>query len=261
MVRARTTVPGILSVTAEMLESLERLQKDIEGGWDEAQSMILVATGGSGKTAIGDELIAAARRQGHEAHWFSELKKPWNWSNPSDILKTVRPTDSGKKILIVVDEVLKLKGARNIATTGVVLLNDAKEAGIRFLFIDADFSKTKIDGLQSQFGRRCSLHVLPSAWHRAPDIPYVMAHCLRRGFADHPPKVCIEASALVAVVEWMLRGKRNFGELDKLCKQIAKNHGDSDSMSVSWSELPAAVRGIGKPLDGWEPSTYRITYD
>lgn len=261
MVRARTTVPGILSVTAEMLESLERLQKDIEGGWDEAQSMILVATGGSGKTAIGDELIAAARRQGHEARWFSELKKPWNWSNPADILAAVRPSDSGKKVLIAVDEVLKLKGARNIATTGVVLLNDAKENGIRFLFIDADFSKTRIDGLQSQFGRRCSLHILPSAWHRAPDIPYVMAHCLRRGFADHPPKVCIDASALVSVVEWMLRGKRNFGELDKLCKQIAKNHGDSDSMSVSWSELPAAVRGAGKPLDGWEPSTYRVTYD
>src|ERR1043166_9165978 len=111
--------------------------------------------------------------------------------------------DSGKRWLVAVDEVLKLRGATTIATKGVVLLNQAKDAGVRFLFIDADFSKSRLDGLQSQFGRRCSLHVLPSAWNRARDIPYVMAHCLRRGFADHPPKVTIETAALVAVVEWM----------------------------------------------------------
>jgi hypothetical protein len=263
MAPAKTGIPGILSVTPLMLESLERLQKDIDTGWEEAQSLILVASGGSGKTAIGDELISAAQRQGHEAHWFSELGIKWDWSSPVDLLNAIRHaiTVDGKKLLIAVDEVLKQKGARLVASKGVVLLNNAKACGVRFLFIDADFTKTKIDGLQSQFGRRCGIHVLPSAWQRAHDIPYVMAHCLRRGLADHPPRVTIEAAAVVAVIEWMLENRLNFGELDKLCGQIAKSHGDDDSISVTWNQLPTAVRGSARPLEGWHPTTYRIAYD
>lgn len=262
LAQAKTRVPGILSITPEMTEALDRLAREIDSGWDEAQSMILVASGGSGKTGIADELINIARRQDHNALWFHELNVQWNWSTPEDMIAAVRgeSSDPAKKWFVAVDEVLKLRGATTIATKGVILLNLAKDAGVRFLFIDADFSKARLDGLQSQFGRRCSLHVLPSAWNRANDIPYVMAHCLRRGFAEHPPKVSIETAALVAVIEWMLDGRRNFGELDKLCKQLAKAREEDDSLAVKWSQLPATVRGESAHPK-WASTTYRVTYD
>jgi hypothetical protein len=262
--RAKTSILGVLSVTELMIENIERLQKDIEGGWDDSQSVILVASGGSGKTIIGDELINAARKQGHEAHWFQDLRIPWNWSHPAELLASIQNSvaTGGRKLLIAVDEALKLKGASSVATKGVVLLNSAKEAGVRFLFIDADFTESKLNGLRSQFGRRCTIHVLPSSWQRPHDIPYVMAQALKRGLPEHPPKVVIEAAALVSVIEWMLRGRINFGELVKLCGQITKNHDGGDAMRVTWKQLPAAVRGgAATPLDGWTREAYRVLYE
>jgi hypothetical protein len=261
--RAKTCVPGILSVTTDMIEGLERLTRDLDNGWEETRSMILVASGGSGKTAIGDELIRVAQEQGYVAQWFPKTGTPWNWSNPAEILASVRrlTTAADKKTFIVVDEALKMRGAKAVASKGVVLLNDAKDSGVRFLFIDADFAKPKMDELQSQFGRRCTIHELPSAWQRARDIPYVMGECLRRGFADRPPNVSIEAAALVSVIEWMLKAKENFGALNTLCQNIVQNRGDGESLSVTWAELPTKVRGDTKPLHRWTPEYYRVAFD
>ena len=88
-----------------------------------------------------------------------------------------------------------------------------------------------------------------------------MGECLRRGFADRPASVSIEAAALVAVIEWIINEKKNFGELNTLCKQIVRDHGDGDSMSVTWAQLPTTVRGDVRPLDDWRPAVYRITFN
>ncbi len=243
MGRAKTCVPGFYSVTRETTDKLQQMLKDLK---DEDKSLVLVAPGGNGKTEIAKHMLITAQHNGLGACYLDDLGVEWNWSNPEKTVNSISDAcrnRSSNKPFIVVDEVLKKEGAKHLSTKGVVLLDRAKEAGIRFLLIDADFAKLNFDKLKSQFARRVVWYSLSPAWDRPNDIPYVFASGLRQGEIGDV-SCSIEESALLAIIEWMLQEKQNFGSLVTVAKEmlredVQKNNG----IIIRWEQLPPSVTG------------------
>ena len=134
-----------------------------------------------------------------------------------------------------------------LASNGQSRLNEAQEMGVWFLLIDADFAKIDAETLKSQFARGVSWHQLPSAWDRPLDIPYVFASCLRSVVTQRDTQFSIEASALVAIIEWMLHEKKNYGNLATLAKEIVAKHRNTDAVRVVWNDLPETIKRKSEP--------------
>ena len=247
MARAKTSIPNIYTVTPEMSKALNTILECVQ---NDDKSLVLVASGGSGKTEIAKQVLLTASKSGLGAFWFSDLNIEWSWSNPEKTIAGVAAACKARSQqlpFVIVDEALKLKGGKYVATKGVVLLNKAQEEGIRFLFIDADFAKLDRESLRSQFARRVSWHQLSSAWDRPLDIPYVLAACLHAATTTRDVQFSIEASALVAIIEWMLEKKQSYGHLFTLAKDVVAKQKNSERISLRWADLPEEVRGTYEP--------------
>lgn len=244
---AKTNIPGIYSVSSDIKERLVAIERD---AINDDRSLVLVAAGGSGKTEIAKHMIASAKQAGLEACWLTDLSVKWSWANPqktvSEIVKACA-LRSDSRPFVVVDEVLKNPGRNQVASKGVVLLNLAKDAGLRLLLIDADFAKLDTDKLRSQFSSRVTWHQLPPSWDHPEDIPYVLASCLRVHSLGRQITFSVEAAALVAIIEWMLETKQSFRNLFMLVKQLSKDWDDLKEVHLAWVQLPPKVRGKYAP--------------
>lgn len=264
---AQTDIPEMLSVTPALRRTLKEIVSDADGGWDDAHPMVLVATGGSGKSVVGKFLMERARSM-HPKVWHAITPESagfsWDWGRPDRMIEHIRKAKTRfgvKKCFVMLDEALKAKGATTVASNGVVLLNKAKSEGIRFLFIDADFEKPAFQGLRSQFRRRCSWHRLPSAWERAWDIPYITAAGLRRGTAsERHGQISIEASALASIIEWIVEERHNFGDLDNVCRSVMQAKGTAGALTLHWVDLPEIIRRGSARLERWRPETYDVRF-
>jgi hypothetical protein len=258
--RAKTCVPGIYSVTPAMCDALTEMVDYVVDG---DKSMVLVASGGSGKSNIAKQILATAGAKGLEACSFDDLNVEWSWNKPKKTIRDIAEAckkRSSNKPFVIVDEALKRTGGGSVEKVGMVLLDEA-EPHVRFLLIDADFAKLKADKIKSQFARRASWHWLPSAWDRPRDIPYVFAGCLHLHAGTRKLGFSIEAPALVAIIEWMLRGHQSFGDLFNLAKALVVAHKAIDKMTVKWVDLPPAVRGKYQPHRGSAIQVYVPKFD
>lgn len=258
---AKTSVPKIYSVTSAVRDLLQDMSKEVADG---DRSIVLVASGGSGKSEIARFLQSLASSLGLEAQRLEDLGVNWSWAAPARTVEAVLGACQGKssnRPFVVVDEALKLKGAGTLASKGVVLLNAAQEAGIRFLLIDADFARLDQEALRSQFGRRVAWFNLPAAWDRPSDIPYVLGACLRDRIASRNVACSIEASALVAIIEWMLDKHQSYGHLVTLAKALVAPHSESTSICLRWADLPPGVQGAYEPHRGAPVAEYSFKFD
>lgn len=261
--KAKTCIPDVYSVTNEFVQLLDQMQHAIK---NDDKSFVLIASGGSGKTKIADQLLKIAQQNELYACNFKDLAIRWDWNNPSGLIKkisSVCKSLSSHKPFIVVDEVLKYKnGINKVKDQGVVLINEANDAGIRFLLIDADFAKLDWDEeLKSQFGRRVVRCVLPSAWDRPYDIPYVFASSLLSCLGRRKVNISIEMSALISIIEWMLDGKRNFGDLNNVSSEIVANQKHADDVLVCWDKLPEKIKGQYRPRKDSNETKYTVKFD
>lgn len=261
LAQAATCIPGFYSVTLKLVETLNALLEEAECG---NKSIVLVASGGSGKTQIAEQIQITTKQKGLYSCSFKDLKINWDWSKPTALINKISAACSKiseYRPFIVVDEALKLKGNHLVEKEGVLLLNDAEDAKIRFLFIDADFAKRDFDQLKSQFLRRVIVFNLPSAWGRPHDIPYVFASCLRKSIGGRVAKISIETSALISVIEWLLDNKLSFGDLSRLSDDIMTNQIHADEISIRWGHLPEKIKGKYRPRGEMYAQKFIIKYD
>jgi len=261
MSRASTGVPNIVSITPDVQALLNALSKEVSEG---EKSIVLAAAGGSGKSEISKHLINTARLAGFEGCDLSELKVRWSWATPDKTVAAIKKacaSRSNNRPFVVIDEALKLTGAGKIATNGVVLLNAAAEEGIRFLFIDADFAKLDVDKLRSQFLRRLSVHELPPPWKRPFDVPYAFFALLRMNAVNRNVEIGVRASALVAVIEWFIADRQNFGHLNGLAKRLVSTQKELARVCVTWNDLPADIRGPYQPYQTPKIDEYVPKFD
>lgn len=247
MSTARTCIPDIYSVTPRMINILNQMLKDVKLG---DKSLVLAASGGSGKSAIAKQILLSANECELEAFMFADLKIKWDWSNPEETVEKISAAckkRSSKNPFVIADEVLKSKGSKQLASKGVLLLDAAKAAGIRFLLIDADFAKLDLDDLRSQFARRVEWHDLPPTWERPNDFPYVLVSCLWTCVDRRDVNFSIEASALISIAEWMLQEKHNFGNLFDVARDIALKQKKSEKIIVQWDHLPKKIKDAYLP--------------
>jgi hypothetical protein len=246
--QAVTCFQDVYSITPAVSKSFEILLNDVH---KDKKSLVLVASGGSGKSTIAKQIILNAEKLGIDALNLNDLNIKWSWSNPEKTISEIESICKKKSFkvpFILVDEALKLTGGKEIDKKGVVLLNKAEEVGIRFLFIDADFAKEEFDGLKSQFFRRVTKHQLLSAWDRPHDIPYVLASLLKNVFKDSNIEINIEASALISIIEWILEQKQSFGNLYNIIDVLTAKYKGKNKVCFKWDDLPEDVRGKFKPL-------------
>lgn len=246
--KAETCFTDVYSVTESIKQSFKNLEKNV---CNDNKSIVLVASGGSGKTTIADQITSIAKKMCIDAVKLSDLDITWSWATPEktilDIEKICKKRSLNKPFILV-DEALKYKGGKDIEKKGVVLLNKADALGIRFLFIDADFAKIDFEGMKSQFLRRVTFHQLPSAWDRPHDIPYVLGSLLRNALKDSKVEINIERSALISIIEWILEYKQSFGNLHTLVNGMTAKCMDQNKTSFEWGDLPEEVKGKYKPL-------------
>jgi hypothetical protein len=225
---------------------------------------VLAAVGGSGKSEISKHLVNTARQAGLEACELPELNVKWSWSTPDKTILSIKKACTARSSappFVVVDEALKLTGAAKIATNGVVLLNAAADQGLRLLFIDADFAKINVDILRSQFLRRVSLYELPLPWERPFDVPYVFFALLRMHAVNRNVEIAIKASALVAIVEWFIAKRQNFGNLNSLARRLVIAQKNLPRICVTWKDLPIDVGGAYQPYQSPRIDEYVPKFD
>ncbi|MCD2344518.1 hypothetical protein LRH25_29765 [Ideonella azotifigens] len=255
---AKTDIPDVVSVSDVTKRALSKMVSDVR---DDLKSIVLAATGGSGKSLIASRLSAVAREGGWKTFSVEEIDIKWDLSKPNEVIEKICATcrqEDDEKIFIIVDEVLKLKGGSTVASNGVVLLNRAAEKRVRFFFIDADFLKINFDNLRSQFARRVEWHSLPSAWQRPEDIPYVAASFLCSQLGASASRATIEVDFLLEVMEWIMKERLTFGDLLELLKKILRKRKASADFSLQWIDLPMTIRGKSRPQISIPTSLFRI---
>lgn len=255
---ARTDIPDVFSVSDVTKRTLAKMVNDIK---EDTKSIVLAATGGSGKSLIASRLSEVASEFGWKALSVEESKVVWDLTKPKKIIDNICTnfrTTEDEKIFVVVDEFLKLQGGATVASNGVVLLNHAAQKNIRFFFIDADFLKLNFDSLRSQFAGRVEWHQLPSAWERPEDIPYVTAAFLCNQIGADASRAFIEVDFLLAVMEWIMRERLTFRDLLELLKKLLRKRKGNSDLALIWGDLPLQIRGTSKPQMSNAPSTFRI---
>lgn len=262
MTEAVTCIPGVYSVTTSTKEALASILHHVK---NDSKSLVLVASGGSGKSAVSKEVLNSATGIGLNACNFEDLDVAWSWSEPDKTVDAINQACRSKSPLsvpfVIVDEALKLKDSQNISSTGVLLLNKAQEKGVRFLLVDADFAKIDLKTLRSQFGRRVSWHALPSAWDHPKDISYVLAACLYNAASPRRIQFSIDASALDSIIEWMLREKQSYGHLFEVAKGVVVKHKGTGPFTLRWKDLPTNIRGKYEPHRDPRGKIYTIKFE
>lgn len=255
---AETKIEGILSVTAEMRRAVDGFLHDVLEG---TRSIVLEASGGSGKTAIADAVHKAQLASGRSCFTVDQIGVPFSWERPHQTIQDLQRacTEAGSPDpLIIVDEALKRgRGRQVVSSEGVVLLDEAKKRDLRFIFVDADFGKLDRASLQSQFGRRVAWHRIPPSWERPKDIPYAFADMLRRSLPDRQvSNLELETSALLAIIEAMLATRSSFGDLFEWSKEIARSLTPAGPRIVRFDDLTDAIRAGKGPYRSSAQRTY-----
>jgi len=138
---AKTEFDGIYTVTKEVRTILHEIKLDLV---TKNESILIVASGGSGKSEIAKQIQQNSQELGDNAIKLSELEIKWNWDNPQKTISDLYHACKKKgfdKPFIIVDEALKQPGSKSIKSKGVVLLEQASEFKIRLLLIDAEFGE------------------------------------------------------------------------------------------------------------------------
>lgn len=255
---AKTQMPHVYSVSSATQKVLAKMASDTS---DDDKSMVLVATGGSGKSLIASSLIKIAKEAGWNSYLLENTDISWDLNDPELLIDSICKhcrSDGEERIFLVVDEFLKLKGGDKVASNGVVLLNKAAEKKIRFLFIDADFLKINLDDLRSQFARRVEWHTLPSAFERPEDVPYVIASFLLATYGQEN-RIFVETAFLISVMEWIMDGNKTFGHLLEILRKISRSRDLAEEIVFRWQDLPANLRGKIKPVLTGCPELMQVT--
>jgi bifunctional ADP-heptose synthase (sugar kinase/adenylyltransferase) len=176
-------------------------------------SAILTGRGGNGKS----ELIGIIQRR------LEKMAIPtWTDARTSlqaclDVLgakaciikKLAGAHDTKVGLLVVIDEAFTAVPHLLLADKGKMLLQLSVELGlpVRYLFIDADYSRHRAELSQSQFIDRCKEFESPTLASRHCDIPYIFAMaCLRHSKKIHQEirDVKISEAVLLSAINWVL---------------------------------------------------------
>jgi bifunctional ADP-heptose synthase (sugar kinase/adenylyltransferase) len=248
----------LVSIDEPYKAVITELVSFLKESWEEdnVRSAILTGRGGVGKSEISKILKRElAECKVDVADNGAELVKKWAnvASAKIGVNKSCRPSKTAKGLLLVIDEAFST--ARHLITgeNGKMLLQELgrNKPTIRFLFIDADYSRHATEISQSQFRSRCNLFELPSLASRPHDIPYIFAKfCFSQVSKQAPKDIKISEKVLLAVIVWVLQTPeidQSTRKIDDLAKVVVKSASQSAGKSNRTLELSA--RHLPKWID------------
>ena len=252
----RTTIPGLYSQDKGYQGVIKKLVDDIIGSWGPASlsSIIVGAPPGTGKTSILKALkqFYASQSMIHVVDESRQLKQLIRKNLDDYFADQLRsmPLDA-KRLLVVVDEARKDPNEVRLWERGVNLLNAAHERNVRFLFVDAGFTReTERDPRWREVFGRCHAYFLPSLEERPSDITLIVAATLLESGKQHDIQaVRVEAGLLLSLIERTLE-QPDPRELCKLVDQayaaaIKTHHKGESTITISHRHLDTLPRREG----------------
>jgi hypothetical protein len=266
---ALTRIEGFYSVVSKVRDIIESLYQAVntelrpEQPYEE-RSIVICAPGGSGKSMVAHQISEWLMNTKRICIDVTKLQIPWSWLNPTAIINSIHEhakSDTYEEIVVIVDEALKYPGHGLIGDKGVMLLELAAQRRMRFVFIDANFRTIKDSHLDSQFNRRITWLDLPSALDRLYDAPYVIASGVKKAKNNKVSTVTIQETALVAVCEWLIEAKQNYGELLKAIKNLTELSGEDINVKITYDGLPEFIRAGRAPFSIESGREYTVKCD
>jgi sugar/nucleoside kinase (ribokinase family) len=207
----QTLIRGLYSQDNAFCDVITALTEDVSMQWQAGalRSIILGAAPGSGKSTILAGIKEVGRQ--HMVHVVDLTGKLQELSNVDldqyFVEQINRLPITGQRLLMVVDEARKIADEVSLSRWGVNLLNFAHDRNVRFLFVDAGFTREiEADAKWQEFTGRCRPYFLPSLEDRPADIPYIVAGRLfERGRSWGLRVLTIDESVLLGLIEKALQ--------------------------------------------------------